>query len=172
VSALASAERVIHKDFESADLFGACQPLEEIARQGIDALRFGPMKPIGLVDPRTSTRPWAVLQLRPENAASSCYNLVGCQTNLTFSEQRRVFSLVPGLQHAEFLRYGVMHRNTFVDAPRLLDACCVVKQSPIVSIAGQLVGTEGYLEGSRRRARGRARNRLAGSRTRSAASPS
>ncbi|MCE5202827.1 MAG: methylenetetrahydrofolate--tRNA-(uracil(54)-C(5))-methyltransferase (FADH(2)-oxidizing) TrmFO, partial [Actinomycetia bacterium] len=146
VSALASAERVIHKDFESADLFGACQPLEEIARQGIDALRFGPMKPIGLVDPRTSTRPWAVLQLRPENAASSCYNLVGCQTNLTFSEQRKVFSLVPGLQHAEFLRYGVMHRNTFVDAPRLLDAWLRVKRSPLMSIAGQLVGTEGYLE--------------------------
>ena len=146
LDAVLDAERVILKEFEQKDLFQACQPVEEVARCGPDALRYGGMKPVGLTDPRTGERPWAVLQLRAENRAATAYNLVGCQTNLTFSEQRRVFSLVPGLQNAEFLRYGVMHRNTFVDAPRLLAGDLSLRTDPRVRIAGQLCGTEGYLE--------------------------
>jgi len=146
IAELVTAERVVLKDFESADLFQACQPLEEIARRGADSLRFGPMKPVGLTDPRSGRRPWAVLQLRAENAGRTAYNLVGCQTNLTFREQRRVFALVPGLDHAEFLRYGVMHRNTFIDAPRVLDPTLSVRGEPRIRVAGQLAGTEGYLE--------------------------
>ena len=119
---LVTAERVVLRDFETRELFQACQPIEEIARKGLDAPRFGPLKPVGLTDPRTGRRPWAALQLRAEDAHGTCYNLVGFQTNLTFSEQRRVFRLIPGLEHAEFARFGVMHRNTFLDAPRLLDA--------------------------------------------------
>jgi methylenetetrahydrofolate--tRNA-(uracil-5-)-methyltransferase len=146
LAALLTAERVIPKAFEQKDLFQACQPIEEIARCGPDALRFGAMKPVGLTDPNTGERPWAVLQLRAENRALTAYNLVGCQTNLTFGEQRRIFSMIPGLQDAEFLRYGVMHRNTFVDAPRLLAPDLSVRTEPRVRIAGQLSGTEGYLE--------------------------
>jgi methylenetetrahydrofolate--tRNA-(uracil-5-)-methyltransferase len=146
IAELVTAERVVLKDFETADLFQACQPIEEIARRGADALRFGPMKPVGLSDPDTGRRPWAVLQLRAENAARTAYNLVGCQTNLTFREQRRVFALVPGLEHAEFLRLGVMHRNTFIDAPRVLTPDLSVRLDPRIRIVGQLAGTEGYLE--------------------------
>lgn len=146
VEALVSATRVIAKDFESKELFSACQPVEEIARRGSDALRYGPMKPVGLTDPRTGARPWAVLQLRAENRARTAYNLVGCQTNLTFGEQRRVFALIPGLGNAEILRYGVMHRNTFLDSPRLLSDRLSLRANPNVRIAGQLTGTEGYLE--------------------------
>jgi len=146
LGAILDADRVILKEFEQKDLFQACQPIEEVARCGADALRYGGMKPVGLVDPATGERPWAVLQLRAENHAATAYNLVGCQTNLTFSEQRRVFSLVPGLENAEFLRYGVMHRNTFVDAPRLLAADLSLRSNPRIRIAGQLSGTEGYLE--------------------------
>ena len=116
VDELVAAERVIRRDFETRDLFQACQPIEEIARKGHDAPRFGTLKPVGLTDPRTGHRPWAALQLRAEDAHGSSYNLVGFQTNLTFPEQRRVFRLIPGLENAEFARYGVMHRNTFVDA--------------------------------------------------------
>ncbi len=145
-AALVAGERVTAKDFETADLFQACQPVEEIARRGIDALRFGPLKPVGLTDPATGRRPWAVVQLRPENRDHTAYNLVGFQTNLTFSAQRSVFRLIPGLESAEFLRYGVMHRNTFVDAPRLLDGTFAVRSDPRIRIAGQLAGTEGYLE--------------------------
>jgi len=112
VSELVSAQRTHAKEFERRELFQACQPVEEIARTGPDALRYGALKPIGLVDPLTGQRPWAVVQLRPENRAGSAYNLVGFQTNLTFGEQDRVFRLVPGLERAEFLRHGVMHRNT------------------------------------------------------------
>jgi methylenetetrahydrofolate--tRNA-(uracil-5-)-methyltransferase len=104
------------------------------------------MKPVGLTDPRSDRRPWAVLQLRAENAAQTAYNLVGCQTNLTFREQRRVFALVPGLEHAEFLRFGVMHRNTFIDAPHLLTSGLALRSEPRVRVAGQLSGTEGYME--------------------------
>jgi len=146
ISALTSASRVTAKEFESADLFHACQPAEEIARRGADALRFGAMKPVGLTDPRTGRRPWAVVQLRPENREHTAYNLVGFQTNLTFAEQSRVFRMIPGLASADFLRFGVMHRNTFVDAPRLLTPDLALRSDPRIRIAGQLSGTEGYLE--------------------------
>jgi methylenetetrahydrofolate--tRNA-(uracil-5-)-methyltransferase len=146
IGALTSAARVTAKEFESADLFYACQPAEEVARRGLDAPRFGAMKPVGITDPRTGRRPWAVVQLRPENREHTAYNLVGFQTNLTFPEQARVFRMIPGLGSAEFLRYGVMHRNTFVDAPRLLTPDLAVRGCPRVRIAGQLSGTEGYLE--------------------------
>jgi methylenetetrahydrofolate--tRNA-(uracil-5-)-methyltransferase len=146
VDALVAAERVQVKDFESGDLFHACLPVEEIARRGRDALRFGPMKPVGLTDPTTGHRPHAVVQLRSENRAQIAYNLVGFQTNLTFPEQRRVFGMIPGLQAATFLRYGVMHRNTFVDAPQLLTSDLALRAEPRVRLAGQLSGTEGYLE--------------------------
>ncbi|PKQ10036.1 MAG: methylenetetrahydrofolate--tRNA-(uracil(54)-C(5))-methyltransferase (FADH(2)-oxidizing) TrmFO [Actinobacteria bacterium HGW-Actinobacteria-9] len=146
VAALIDARRVHAKDFERRELFSACQPAEEIARSGMDALRYGPLKPVGLIDPRTGERPWAVVQLRAENRANTAYNLVGFQTNLAFPEQDRVFRMIPGLETAEFLRYGVMHRNTFVDAPHLLDATLAVRSCPRVRIAGQLAGTEGYLE--------------------------
>jgi methylenetetrahydrofolate--tRNA-(uracil-5-)-methyltransferase len=146
VEALLSADRVQAKDFESRDLFHACMPVEEIARRGRDALRFGPMKPVGLTDPATGARPHAVVQLRAENRAGTAYNLVGFQTNLTFPEQRRVFAMVPGLARATFLRYGVMHRNTFIDAPRLLRSDLALRDESRVRVAGQLSGTEGYLE--------------------------
>jgi methylenetetrahydrofolate--tRNA-(uracil-5-)-methyltransferase len=146
VEALVQADRVQAKDFESSDLFQACQPAEEIARRGHEALRFGPMKPVGLTDPATGRRPWAVVQLRSENRDRTAYNLVGFQTNLTFGEQQRVVRLIPGLEHAELLRYGVMHRNTFVDAPRLLSYDLALRSEPRVKIAGQISGTEGYLE--------------------------
>ena len=155
IDELLLAKRVIARDFESKDLFQACQPIEEIARAGRDAPRFGPLKPVGLVDPRTGKRPWAALQLRAEDAHASSYNLVGFQTNLTFAEQKRVFGLIPGLQNAEFARYGVMHRNTFIDAPRLLDATLRLKAPEAddlaapVFVAGQLSGTEGYCEAMR-----------------------
>lgn len=146
VDELVGAERVIRRDFETRDLFQACQPIEEIARKGHDAPRFGTLKPVGLTDPRTGHRPWAALQLRAEDAHGSSYNLVGFQTNLTFPEQRRVFRLIPGLENAEFARYGVMHRNTFLDSPRLLDATYALKAEPRIRFAGQMTGVEGYIE--------------------------
>lgn len=145
IDALTTADRVVLKDFEGGDLFQACQPAEEVARTGRDAIRFGAMKPVGLTDPRTGCRPWAAIQLRAENRERTAYNLVGFQTNLTFGEQKRVFHLVPGLEHAEFFRYGVMHRNTFVDAPRVLDGTFGVPGTD-VRLAGQITGTEGYME--------------------------
>jgi methylenetetrahydrofolate--tRNA-(uracil-5-)-methyltransferase len=144
--ALVSAKRVMARPFEGRELFAGCEPVEETARRAPDALTFGAMKPVGLVDPSTGERPYAVVQLRAENAEASAYNLVGFQTNLTFSEQRRVFRMIPALAGAEFLRYGVMHRNTFIDSPRLLDPSLRLRAYPNVSIAGQLTGTEGYLE--------------------------
>ena len=146
IDALLQADRVHAKDFERKELFAACQPVEEIARTGRDSLRFGPLKPVGLTDPRTGQRPWAVVQLRPETAAGGAYNLVGFQTNLTFPEQRRVFRMIPGLGDAEFLRHGVMHRNTFVDAPSVLEPSLRLRRHPRVWMAGQVTGTEGYLE--------------------------
>lgn len=146
IAELTAARRVQARDFERRELFAACQPVEEIARTGPDALRYGALKPVGLTDPRTGTRPWAVVQLRPETRDATAYNLVGFQTNLTFDEQRRVFRLIPGLGKAEFLRYGVMHRNTFIDAPRLLTPTLRLRDHPRVRIAGQIAGTEGYLE--------------------------
>lgn len=155
IKELVAAERVIQRDFETRDLFQACQPIEEIARKGHDAPRFGTLKPVGLTDPRTGRRPWAALQLRAEDAHGLSYNLVGFQTNLTFPEQRRVFRMIPGLEQAEFARYGVMHRNTFLDAPRLLDAsgrlvaAGAAEVGVPVYVAGQLAGTEGYCEAIR-----------------------
>ncbi|MDO4798359.1 MAG: methylenetetrahydrofolate--tRNA-(uracil(54)-C(5))-methyltransferase (FADH(2)-oxidizing) TrmFO [Coriobacteriales bacterium] len=142
---LVAAKRVIARDFETKDLFNACQPVEELARKGVDTLRFGTMKPVGITDPRTQRRPWAVVQLRAENAQRTAYNLVGFQTNLTWGEQKRVFCMIPGLENADFLRYGVMHRNTFVDAPRVLDHTFAVPGTQ-VRLAGQITGTEGYVE--------------------------
>lgn len=155
ISELVAAERVMKKEFESGDLFQACQPIEEIARKGLDAPRFGTMKPVGLVDPATGRRPWAVVQLRAEDAAEQSYNLVGFQTNLTFPEQRRVFRMIPGLQEAEFARYGVMHRNTYLNSPQMLDGTgrlyapdILLLETPVF-VAGQLSGTEGYTEAIR-----------------------
>lgn len=155
IDELLVAERVIARDFERKELFQACQPVEEIARTGRDALRFGPLKPVGLTDPRTGRRPWAAVQLRAEDADGGSYNLVGFQTNLKFGEQARVFRMIPGLEQAEFARYGVMHRNTFIDAPKLLDRhlrLLADQDSPDdvpVFVAGQLGGTEGYCEAVR-----------------------
>lgn len=146
VDELVAAERVIRRDFETRDLFQACQPIEEIARKGHDAPRFGTLKPVGLTDPRTGHRPWAALQLRAEDAHGSSYNLVGFQTNLTFPEQRRVFRLIPGLENAEFARYGVMHRNTFLNSPALLGTDLSLKACSNVFFAGQITGFEGYME--------------------------
>ena len=143
--ALVGAERVVTRDFERRELFQACQPIEEVARTGRDAIRFGALKPVGLTDPRTGHRPWAAVQLRAENRERTAYNLVGFQTNLTFPEQRRVFRMIPGLEEAEFFRYGVMHRNTFVDAPHVLDRTFAVPGTT-VRLAGQITGTEGYTE--------------------------
>ncbi len=146
VDELVGAEKAILRDFERRDLFQACQPVEEVARTGHDALRFGALKPVGITDPATGRRPWAVVQLRAENRQGSAYNLVGFQTNLTWPEQRRVFRMIPGLEGAEFFRYGVMHRNTFIDAPACLDATFALKQDRRIRFAGQITGTEGYTE--------------------------
>ena len=149
---LVDAQCVIKRSFETKDLFQACQPIEEIARKGFDAPRFGPLKPVGLTDPRTQRRPWAVVQLRAEGIDKQCYNLVGFQTNLTFPEQERVFRMIPGLERAEFARFGVMHRNTFINAPVLLDHHLRLNTEATRSlptriyVAGQLGGTEGYVE--------------------------
>lgn len=121
-------------------------PVEVMARRGEDTLRFGPLKPRGLIDPKTGKEPYAVVQLRRDNADGSIYNLVGFQTHLKFPEQRRVFSMIPALRNAEFLRYGVMHRNTFLDSPRLLDRYYRLKAEPRLSFAGQMTGVEGYVE--------------------------
>lgn len=121
-------------------------PIEVLAKRGQDSIRFGPLKPVGLRDPSTGHRPWAVVQLRRENAAGDMYNLVGFQTNLKFPEQKRVFSMIPGLENAEFLRYGVMHRNSFIRSPKLLNADASLRQQPQIYFAGQLSGVEGYTE--------------------------
>lgn len=155
IEELTAAKKVIAKDFETRELFQACQPIEEVARKGQDAPRFGALKPVGLVDPRTEKRPWAAVQLRAENTAATSYNLVGFQTNLTFSEQQRIFRLIPGLERAEFARYGVMHRNTFLNAPYVLDESLRLCTPGVdtwdtpVFVAGQLAGTEGYAEAIR-----------------------
>ncbi len=144
--ALVSAEQVPLKDFEqeARTFFEGCLPIEEMARRGKDTLRFGPLKPVGLVDPRTGSRPYAVVQLRQEDKAGQLWNLVGFQTNLKWGEQQRVFRLIPGLEQAEFVRMGVMHRNTFLNAPQLLLPTLQFRKRPSLFAAGQLVGTEGY----------------------------
>ena len=121
-------------------------PIEVLAKRGKDSIRFGPLKPVGLTDPRTNHRPWAAVQLRKENSQGTLYNIVGFQTNLKFDEQKRVFSMIPGLENAEFVRYGVMHRNSFIDSPRLLTPNLSLKTNPKLFFAGQLSGVEGYME--------------------------
>lgn len=144
--ALVSAESVPLHRFEQALYFEGCLPLEELARRGVDTLRFGPMRPVGLIDPRTGRRPYAVVQLRQENLMADSYNLVGFQNHLKFAEQKRVFRLIPGLERAEFLRYGQIHRNTFICAPRLLRPTLQTRVRPDLFFAGQLCGVEGYVE--------------------------
>jgi methylenetetrahydrofolate--tRNA-(uracil-5-)-methyltransferase len=141
-----SAETVQAHAFEDLNYFEACLPIEELARRGYDTLRFGPMKPVGLVDPRTGKRPYAVVQLRPENLRFSSYNLVGFQNHLKFGEQPRILRMIPGLERAEFLRFGQIHRNTYLNAPRLLAEDLSLRQVPNVFVTGQLSGVEGYVE--------------------------
>jgi len=144
--ALISAEKVSPREFEEEKVFEGCMPIETLASRGIDTPRFGPMKPVGLTDPKTGEEPYAVVQLRMENRFGTAYNLVGFQTKLTWPEQKRVFRLIPGLEHAEFLRLGSLHRNTFVDAPRCLDRGLHLKQDTRIMLAGQITGVEGYVE--------------------------
>ena len=146
--ALVSAERAPLHDFDVSNpkVYEGCMPVEVMAQRGEGTLRFGPMKPVGLIDPKTGHRPWAVLQLRKENAAGTMYNLVGFQTNLKFPEQKRVFSLIPALHNADFVRYGVMHRNTFLCSPKILNADFSVKENKNLFFAGQITGVEGYME--------------------------
>ena len=146
--ALVSAERAPLHDFDVADpeVYEGCMPIEVMAGRGRDTLRYGPLRPVGLIDPHTGRRPWANIQLRKENAAGTMYNIVGFQTNLKFGEQKRVFSMIPGLEHAEFVRYGVMHRDTFMDSPHLLSKSLSLKSEPRIFFAGQFTGVEGYTE--------------------------
>ena len=146
VRELVAAEEAEVHGFEDNNVFEGCMPVEVMARRGVDTLRYGPLKPVGLVDPNTGKEPYAVVQLRQDNAAKSVYNLVGFQTHLKFPEQKRVFSMIPALQNAEFVRYGVMHRNTFLQSPRLLDRYYADRRDPLVAFAGQMTGVEGYVE--------------------------
>ncbi len=147
-SELVKAERTpLHGvDVQNPKVYEGCMPIEVMAQRGADTIRFGPMKPVGLTDPKTGRRPWAVLQLRKENADGTMYNLVGFQTNLKFGEQKRVFGLIPALRNAEFARFGVMHRNTFINSPKILEASFNVKDNPDMFFAGQITGVEGYME--------------------------
>jgi len=146
VDALTSAERIPLRDFETAPFFEGCLPVEELADRGFKTLAFGPLKPVGLTDPKTGRRPYAVVQLRRENLRGDTFNLVGFQTRLTRSEQKRVFRMIPGLEHATFERYGQVHRNSFLNAPEVLDERLRLKAEPRVTVAGQLSGVEGYVE--------------------------
>lgn len=143
INELVNAESAIVHDF---DVYEGCMPIEKLAKRGLDAPRFGPMKPVGLVDPNTGHRPWACVQLRRENNKGTMFNLVGFQTNLRFGEQKRVFSMIPGLDNADFVRYGVMHRNSFLDSPRLLNKDFSLRSNENVYFAGQITGVEGYME--------------------------
>ena len=145
--ALINAESAdLHSFDKRKDVYEGCMPIEVMASRGKDTMRFGPLKPVGLRDPKTGHRPWAVLQLRKENSAGSMFNLVGFQTNLKFPEQKRVFSMIPGLENAEFMRYGVMHRNTFINSPKLLNKDLSLKKNDNIFFAGQISGVEGYME--------------------------
>ncbi len=146
VRELTRAEEAEVHGFEDRNVFEGCMPVEVMARRGQDTLRFGPMKPVGLTDPKTGREPFAVLQLRQDNAAKSVFNLVGFQTHLKFGEQKRVFSMIPALHDAEFVRYGVMHQNTFLQSPKLLDRYYADRRDPLVAFAGQMTGVEGYVE--------------------------
>lgn len=143
---LVNAEVAQVKEFEKEILFEGCMPVESMAKRGIDTLRFGPLKPVGLIDPASGREPHAVVQLRQDNSEGTLYNMVGFQTHLKWPEQKRVFGLIPGLQNAEFVRYGVMHRNTFINSPRLLDATYKLKLKDNLFFAGQMTGVEGYIE--------------------------
>lgn len=145
--ALVNAERAgLHEPQDGLSVYEGCMPIEVMAARGPDTIRFGPLRPVGLRDPQTGHRPWANVQLRREDAAGTMYNLVGFQTNLKFGEQKRVFSMIPGLENAEFVRYGVMHRNTFLNSPRVLDETLALKNAPRIRFAGQITGFEGYME--------------------------
>ncbi len=144
--ALTAAEEAEVHGFEDKNVFEGCMPVEVMARRGEDTLRFGPLKPRGLIDPKTGKEPYAVVQLRRDNADGTIYNLVGFQTHLKWPEQRRVFTMIPALRNAQFLRYGVMHRNTYLDSPRLLDRYYRLKADPRIAFAGQMTGVEGYVE--------------------------
>jgi methylenetetrahydrofolate--tRNA-(uracil-5-)-methyltransferase len=146
LDALLAAEAAEAKEWEKLEYFEGCLPIEVLARRGRDTLRFGPMKPVGLRDPRTGKTPWAVVQLRKENIRADSYNLVGFQNHLKFGEQARVLRLIPGLENARFLRYGQIHRNTYIQAPVLLDETLRLKKAPWLMFAGQLSGVEGYTE--------------------------
>ena len=146
IAELISAEEAEVHGFEDKRVFEGCMPVEVMARRGQDTLRYGPLKPVGLVDPKTGKEPYAVVQLRQDNAAKSVYNLVGFQTHLKFGEQKRVFSMIPALKNAEFVRYGVMHQNTFLQSPNLLDRFYADRRNPLVAFAGQMTGVEGYVE--------------------------
>ena len=143
---LVAAEEAEVHGFEDKNVFEGCMPVEVMARRGQDTLRYGPLKPVGLTDPTTGKEPYAVVQLRQDNAAKSVFNLVGFQTHLKFGEQKRVFSMIPALANAEFVRYGVMHQNTFLQSPKLLDRYYADRRNPLVAFAGQMTGVEGYVE--------------------------
>ena len=143
---LVSAEEAEVHGFEDKNVFEGCMPVEVMARRGFETLRYGPLKPVGLTDPKTGREPYAVVQLRQDNAAKSVFNLVGFQTHLKFGEQKRVFSMIPALRNAEFVRYGVMHQNTFLQSPKLLDKYYADRRNPLVAFAGQMTGVEGYVE--------------------------
>ena len=146
LNALITAEEAEVHGFEDKNVFEGCMPVEVMGRRGYDTLRFGPLKPVGLTDPATGKEPYAVVQLRQDNAAKSVFNLVGFQTHLKFGEQKRVFSMIPALRNAEFVRFGVMHQNTFLQSPRLLDRYYADRRNPLVAFAGQMTGVEGYVE--------------------------
>jgi len=146
IAELVTAEEAEVHGFEDKRVFEGCMPVEVMARRGQDTLRYGPLKPVGLTDPKTGKEPYAVVQLRQDNAAKSIYNIVGFQTHLKFGEQKRVFSMIPALKNAEFVRYGVMHQNTFLQSPKLLDKYYADRRNPLVAFAGQMTGVEGYVE--------------------------
>jgi methylenetetrahydrofolate--tRNA-(uracil-5-)-methyltransferase len=143
---LVNAEVVTLHEFEKKEIFEGCMPIEIMAKRGEDTIRFGPLKPVGFIDPRTGTKPYAIIQLRQDNSEGTLYNMVGFQTNLKFGEQKRVFSMIPGLENAEFMKYGVMHRNTFINSTKLLDKTYNLKNNSNIYFAGQITGVEGYVE--------------------------
>jgi methylenetetrahydrofolate--tRNA-(uracil-5-)-methyltransferase len=146
IQELTTAQEAEVHGFEDKKVFEGCMPVEVMARRGFDTLRYGPLKPVGLTDPNTGKEPYAVVQLRQDNASKTVFNLVGFQTHLKFGEQKRVFSMIPALRNAEFVRYGVMHQNTFLQSPKLLDRYYADRRNPMVAFAGQMTGVEGYVE--------------------------
>lgn len=146
VEELINAEVITLHEFEKREIFEGCMPVEVMAKRGKDTLRYGPLKPVGFDDPRTGKRPYAVIQLRQDNELGTIYNIVGFQTNLKYGEQKRVFGMIPGLQNAEFVKYGVMHRNTYINSTKLLDNTYNFKDNKNIYFAGQITGVEGYVE--------------------------